>query len=514
MRHNASSSPHSIFRTKGSLVLSATYSTNLEEDWFASPVVLMANTNVRIHKVLVIHALRPSSRQTTIDHLESFREYLTDADVQYLHFQQPVPKECLGVEPDLLVINYDFLNYRFSPLWPFIKGRHRDLARRSKKVVAIAQDDFWASKLLDDWCMEWSVDRILSPIDTFREILYPRSIKSKEFRTVLTGYVKSDPARSTQPLIERPIDLGQRVRAMPPNLGRLAQAKAQQAIVMADAARNAGFRVDVSTRIEDSFHGVAWDNFLASCKFTVGMKGGASLHDPIGLLYTRTQAFLARHPGASFDDVERACFRNKDMKYTFTAVSPRLFESAVAGTCQILQRDDYLGVLEPWRHYIPLESNFSNIDEVVNAMRDVPRCQEIVSAATNALVESKLFDYQRLVEASTADLLGDKGDMTSSWLKLSNFLQGAESASKVSTEAHDASLHLIYGAIHRRENVLAKIDQPGSIADKTIKKYIAENQLSTWYEEQAELHCQERLSKRTVWIWRPMPRVGARPYAI
>ncbi|NBO57027.1 MAG: hypothetical protein EBU84_21090, partial [Actinobacteria bacterium] len=63
----------------------------------------MANDNTaRKHKVLVIHALRPTSRQTTIDHLESFREHLVDADVQYLHFQQPIPQECLDIEPDLL----------------------------------------------------------------------------------------------------------------------------------------------------------------------------------------------------------------------------------------------------------------------------------------------------------------------------------------------------------------------------------------------------------------------------
>lgn len=115
------------------------------------------------HKVLIIHALRPTSRQTTIDHLLAFREYLRDADVQYLHFAQPLPKGLLDqVEPDLLIVNYDFLNYRFTPLWLYIKNRHRNLARQSRKVVAIAQDDFWAHRLLDNWCMSWKVDRVLT----------------------------------------------------------------------------------------------------------------------------------------------------------------------------------------------------------------------------------------------------------------------------------------------------------------------------------------------------------------
>jgi hypothetical protein len=467
----------------------------------------MANDNTaRKHKVLVIHALRPTSRQTTVDHLESFREHLVDADVQYLHFQQPMPQECLDIEPDLLVVNYDYLNYRFSPLWPFIKRRHQDIARRSRKVVAIAQDDFWASKLLDDWCIDWNVDRILSPIESHREILYPRSIESKEFRTVLTGYVKSDPAHPTAPLNERPIDLGQRVRDMPPHLGRLAQAKAHQAVVMADAARRAGYHVDVSTRIEDSFLGSAWIEFLASCKFTVGMKGGASLHDPIGLLHTKTQSFLARNPGATFDEVEKACFKNRDMRYTFTAVSPRLFESAVAGTCQILQRDEYFGVLEPWCHYLPLDSNMSNVEEVVNVMRDLPRCQEVAANAKSALVDSGLFDYRRLIEASTTGLLGYPSEMTSSWIKLSKFLESAGSAAEVGSEVHDAALHVIYEGVRTEKKGSPILQGQGSIAAETIKKYLTDSRLSKWFEEQAELHRQDRLSRRIAWIWRPMPR--------
>jgi hypothetical protein len=262
-------------------------------------------------RVLVMHALRPTSRQTTIDHLLSFREHLPHADVQYLHFQQPLPKEFENIEVDLLIVNYDYLNYRFTPLWPYVKRRHIGIARKAKKVVAIAQDDFWANKLLDNWCMDWDVDRILTPIDNDLEVLYPRSIKTKEFKTALTGYVKSGPVPETKLLRDRPIDLGQRVREMPPHLGRLAQAKARQAVTMADAAKNAGFTVDVSTRVEDSFIGTAWSNFLASCKFTVGMKGGASLHDPRGLIHTKVQSYLARHPDATFDEIERKCFKGK-----------------------------------------------------------------------------------------------------------------------------------------------------------------------------------------------------------
>lgn len=476
-------------------------------------------------KVLVIHALRPTSRQTTIDHLLSFREHLPDADVQYLHFQQPLPKDIGEISPDLLIINYDYLNYRFSPLWPFIKNRHKDIAQRAGKVVAIAQDDFWANKLLDNWCMDWDVDRILTPIDNDRDVLYPRSIKTKEFRTGLTGYVKSGPIPETRLLQDRPIDLGQRVRDMPPHLGRLAQAKARQAVTMADAARTASFVVDVSTRVEDSFIGTTWFDFLASCKFTVGMKGGASLHDPYGLIHTKVQSYRARHPEVSFDDIETHCFKGKDMKYQFTAISPRLFESAMAGTCQILQREDYLGVLEPWRDYIPLEEDFSNMNEVLEAMKDLDRCQEIVGNAKAALIDSGFFDYSRLIESATDDLLEYSfTNISTDWNALTEYLVKSASIFEVyGFELHDSCMSAIYDELLdwprkkfdeliRRLKDACQSDQPLQLENmkvsralKIVLSQVAQENQVDWFTEMALLMRDEALSRRTAWIWRPMP---------
>ena len=479
--------------------------------------------NMQKPKVLVIHALRPTSRQTTVDHLLSFREHLPKADVQYLHFQQPLPRDIGEVSPDLLIVNYDYLNYRFSPLWPFIKNRHKDIAQRAGKVVAIAQDDFWANKLLDNWCMDWDVDRILTPIDNDRDVLYPRSIKSKEFRTGLTGYVKSGPVPVTRPLAERPIDLGQRVRDMPPHLGRLAQAKARQAVVMADAARLAGLVVDVSTRVEDSFIGTAWFDFLSSCKFTVGMKGGASLHDPYGLIHTKVQSYKARHPEASFDEIERHCFKGKDMKHEFTAISPRLFESAMAGTCQILQREDYLGVLEPWRDYIPLEEDFSNMDDVLEAMEDLDKCQQIVENAKVALVDSEFFDYSQLVTAATDGLLNDIQPTSSTeWLDMSTFLaKAAKVVSEISSELHDASLNAIQEEVldwssgqfekfvelvnHQQLSKIVKQCDVSLSFINVLHSLDHANSLD-WFVEMAAISRRDSLSLRTAWIWRPLNR--------
>jgi len=449
------------------------------------------------HKVLVIHALRPTSRQTTIDHLLAFREHLPNADVQYLHFAQPLPKGMLNqVEPDLLIVNYDYLNYRFTPLWPYIKNRHRNLARQSRKVVAIAQDDFWAHRLLDNWCISWKVDRVLTPIDNDLHVLYPRTIKHTDIRTVLTGYAPTS-VEPSDPLAARPIDLGQRVRAMPAHLGAYAKAKAHQTIEFSRHVREAGFIVDVSRRVEDGIVGVDWPKFLRQCKFTVGMKGGASIADPYGLLYARVEARRQRRTH-NHDTADSIPFlRRRDGKHRFSAISPRLFEAAAAGTCQVLRPDDYLGVLEPWVHYLPLNYDFSNVQEVLLAMRDLERCQEVANSSRKQLINSGKFSYRRLVDDAVNGLLADSPSaVATTWSELVSYLSRADQLCKPEMiYLHDAAMHLIHETLNDQHRV-------SQCAETQVSNSISQLGLSGWLHEQSENSKSDSLSGRSPWIWR------------
>lgn len=459
-------------------------------------------------RVIVIHGARATTRQTTIDHLLSFRQHLPEDDVQYLHFQQPIPRDLEDVRSDLLVINYDYLNYRFSPLWPYIKNRHINLARNAGKVVAVAQDDFWANVLLDNWCMDWGVDRILTPIEHGLEILYPRSSKAKEFRTALTGYVPTGAVPRTPPLRERPINLGQRVRAMSPHLGRLALLKSEQALAFSESAERSGFVVDVSARVEDSFIGNDWFEFLASCQFTVGTKGGASLYDRYGLTYLKVQSYLQRYPNASFDEVEKHCFLGRDMKHVFTAVSPRLFEAARARTCQILTRDDYLGVLEPWQHYIPLETDMRNLDEVFQAMRDVERCQEIVDHCHRALIDSGDFDYSKFVALATEGVsTTDKGP-DENWEQFCDHLRSScQIFEEFGPEFHDAVVayltqHSLNRSKFRRGTAFGR--RTSNLAIARIEELIHLRLDHEWIMRHLDLYRSDKVVARSPWVWRPV----------
>jgi hypothetical protein len=82
----------------------------------------------------------------------------------------------------------------------------------------------------------------------------------------------------------------------------------------------------------------------------------------------------------------------------FSAISPRLFEAAALGVCQILEPDHYVDGFEPWVHYVPLSEDFSNIDEVFRVMQDLDQCAQIVKASQDLLLFSRKFTYASFVE--------------------------------------------------------------------------------------------------------------------
>lgn len=366
-------------------------------------------------RVLVVHGLVPDSRQTTIEHVGCFQEHLAGVEAVFHHLNQPVER-LVGLAPfDLIILNYCFLGHRQAPRFEELERRYRVL-KDLGPLAAIPQDDYCHHRILDDWLADWGVAHVWTPVFDHREFLYPRTSRAATFYPALTGYVASTGSdaltRRLRPLARRRIDLGTRVRFLSPHLGRQGQAKGRLAEAVRAALVHTDLVVDISTRIEDTFVGGQWLEFLANCRFVLGQQGGASLADPDGSLRRRVEEYQARHPDANFDEVEAACFPGLDGRRVMSAISPRLFEAAALGACQILIPDDYLG-LEPWTHYIPIEPDLANLDEVTAAMRDLDRAQEITDACFDALIRSRRFTYREfarhVVETATGTVLPPDG---------------------------------------------------------------------------------------------------------
>ncbi|TMI97764.1 MAG: glycosyltransferase family 1 protein [Bacillati bacterium ANGP1] len=86
-----------------------------------------------------------------------------------------------------------------------------------------------------------------------------------------------------------------------------------------------------------------------------------------------------------------------DWKVVIDTVSPRLFEAA-AFHCTLIQHEgEYAGILQPERHYIRVRRDYSNIQDVVERVKDAAYCREIASNAHRDLIASGTYSYRAFV---------------------------------------------------------------------------------------------------------------------
>ena len=132
-----------------------------------------------------------------------------------------------------------------------------------------------------------------------------------------------------------------------------------------DDAERHGLRCDISWREEDRLYGDAWVRFLVSCRAVLGAESGASVCDFTGDIQRRVEAHVRQSPDTSFAELRRLYFATEDGRIRMNPISPRCFEAAAARTLMVLYPGEYGGILRPGEHYVALNKDHSNIDEVV-----------------------------------------------------------------------------------------------------------------------------------------------------
>ena len=135
--------------------------------------------------------------------------------------------------------------------------------------------------------------------------------------------------------------------------------------------------------------------FLGNCKYILGVEGGTSIYDRNGVIKSRVDEFLKCNPTASFELTESKCFYGLDGKFKGFAISPRHLEACMIGTCQVLTEGEYSGILIPYKHYIPVAKDFSNLNEVIEILKSDHLRKSIVSNAYLDIVESGYYSFEQ-----------------------------------------------------------------------------------------------------------------------
>jgi len=356
-------------------------------------------------RLLVLYRILPGAARATVsDHVEAFRRY-SGAKCVYVNLaRQKVPAWLQSARFDGVILHTTLLSARWAPsvFWK-LAAELSFLGAWDALKIALPQDEFIHTESLCEFLRAIGTHHIFSvaPESEWPTIYAGLDRSTVRIDRVLTGYLEPATLRRIERLAKRvsrrSIDIGYRAYGQRFSLGEHGQMKIKIAQEVEKRIEHKRLTADISTRAEDTLLKDDWYRFLLECRYTIGVEGGASVHDPRGSIRAQTLQYVSEHPEASFEDVRGICFPGEEGSMALYALSPRHLEACATRTCQLLVVGDFNGILEPDRHYIPLRRDLGDLDNVLNELDDEERRLEIVHRAHQDIVESGEYSYESFV---------------------------------------------------------------------------------------------------------------------
>jgi hypothetical protein len=237
------------------------------------------------------------------------------------------------------------------------------------------------------------------PSESVRKVYSVEKLPDARFLHTITGYVSDDMRRLTYSQRDnRPIDIGYRGSLQPYFFGRLCDEKRTIGEVFTKICAQRGLSCDISSRWEDRFPGRAWLDFLGGrIKGVLGVESGASIFDFDGRLERECAEYLKGHPDAGFDEVFAKFLAPHEGNVYYNQVSPRHFEAAACRTVQILYAGKYSGIFQAGRHYLSLNRDLSNLDEVLARFGDPAERIRLTEAAFDEIIMNDRYHYSSFI---------------------------------------------------------------------------------------------------------------------
>lgn len=331
----------------------------------------------------------------------------------------PFPEYLKDVTYHLILLGPTFLCSRYYPSrYAKVLNDYKFIKESNACKVAMPQDDYDCSGILDEWMIEWGISRIYTVCPEFWDVLYPQSIKKIDIRLGYTGYISEswiEAWKKPKEHSHRTIDVSYRASKLPANFGRIGQLKwkiANDFIAALD--KSIGLVNDISVDSRDLIPGDSWHEFIENSKFCLTTPSGSSLLDPYNKIRYCVDQYTALNPRAKFEEIQEKCFPGQDGIYNFTAISPRNIEAALAETVQIAVIGGYSRLMNPEEHYIPLNEDCSNIKDVIRMMGDTKVVNKIKRQCKESILSEPRLRRAQIVNEiiEFAELFISKNNLT------------------------------------------------------------------------------------------------------
>ena len=305
-------------------------------------------------------------------------------------------KNDYGKNFDVIIIHYSICIIFRNYISFLLRKKIRNF--KGLKIVIIQDEYRWINRILKEM-VYLNVDCVVSLLDkeNINKVYNHPQLENKLMVSALAGYVSNNWVDRDVPNIsERKKHIIYRGNNLPFWLGNGAHEKSVLSEKILENFDDKGLNLDVSSNPRDRIYGKDWLDFMKSGKCVIGLEGGASIFDFDGSVEKKVRKFQSENPKADYQKIHREFLSSYEDKVYYRMITPRSFEAIAMKTVQVLYPGKYSGILEPWRHYIPINRDFSNLNEVISAIKNDDFLQKMANQAYSEIIESQNYSEEKL----------------------------------------------------------------------------------------------------------------------
>lgn len=299
---------------------------------------------------------------------------------------------------DYIIFNYTVMHnmaLEFSKNDSLLGKTYRSLLRTNQKKIFIIQDEYYDTGKINEIIKTFNIDIILTLLTKeCARIIYP--FPKIKLHSYLAGYIKEDHnTRNIIKIKDRKINVFYRGRPLNYWYGQLGQDKKNIGIKMKFFCDKYNIKNDISILEEDRIYGEEWKNKLSNSKVTLATESGSHVFHFNDIIIKNSDK-LEFDLKYSYEEAIKK-LNLKEIDYYKNHISPKMFEAIIYKTGLVMFEGYYNDILLPNIHFIELKKDFSNIDEVLEKIKDDYYLQNMVDRSYKDIVESGKYSYKKFI---------------------------------------------------------------------------------------------------------------------
>ena len=172
-----------------------------------------------------------------------------------------------------------------------------------------------------------------------------------------------------------------------------------------------GLNYDIHMSNKKRIYGIDWYNTLLNSKVTLGTLSGSNVINRDYTLRNKiSNDYNLKIESNVLPDNMNHSYNETFKKYNIKEelnvgqLSPKMFEAIEFGTVLVLFEGNYSDILIPDIHYISLKEDLSNIEDVVNKIKDNEFLQNMADRAYDDIVKSEKYSYKTFINNFDKDI--------------------------------------------------------------------------------------------------------------